>query len=150
MPEATVLGTKSLADITRPRAVVLDGLRPAAGATKVGRTRVKPLRRAMRVNWFSPPLWAIITEVATLPNHRKSMSPTAILRDLQHRSHVFKTLTTQVLGTFFHAREDGQRDFTARALKLATDNANFIKGPVLRRGILVSDIFYIQLRTISY
>jgi hypothetical protein len=128
-----------VAEISRPRATIIDGLRPTDDAKKAGRERTKPLRVSQRVNWYHPTMWAFITEVANLPRHRFTLSPTDILRDLRARWKLFNKLSTQVLGTFFTG-EYGSRKFTPHALSRAATNNVYKPAPSTRRGILVSQL----------
>lgn len=75
-------------------------------------------------------------EVANLPRHRLTLSPTDILRDLRARCEMFNKLSVQVLGRFFMG-DHGSRQFTPYALLRAAANNVYDPAPSTRRGILV-------------
>ena|ERR1700733_12902287 len=127
----------SVPEISRPRATIMDSLRPTEDEKTVGRERIKAFRVAQRTNWYQPTLWAVITEVANLPGHRHTLSPTAILRDLKARSLLFDGLSRQVLGNFFEG-SPGNRSFKQYSLSRAAANNVYQASQSTRRGILVS------------
>jgi len=133
-------------EISRPRATIMDSLRPTKDDKTVGRERIKAFRVAQRTNWYQPTLWAVITEVANL---RHTLSPTAILRDLKARSLLFDGLSRQVLGNFFEG-SPGNRSFKQYSLSRAAVNNVYQASQSTHCGILVSLDRVLCFSLISY
>lgn len=127
----------SVAQVSRPRAIILDNTRPTAEEKTRGRERIHPLHTARRVNWFIPQYWSMITEVANGPIHHHTRSPTEMLKALWRCSSEFEHLSTQVLSSFFEKDAHGKRQFSPWALIRAAENNIYAPSKATRRGILV-------------
>jgi len=139
----------SVPEISRPRATIMDSLCPTKDDKMVGHERIKAFCVAQCTNWYQPTLWAVITEVANLPGHRHTLSPTAILRDLKARSLLFNGLSRQVLGNFFEG-SPGNRSFKQYSLSRAAVNNVYQASQSTCCGILVSLDCVLCFSLISY
>jgi hypothetical protein len=126
--------------MSRPRTIVLETLRPADPSKTGGRPRTKNLAPRTRVNWFHPVHWSIICEVMESPSNALDKSPSQIVKDLIRRSHLFNTLTPQVLGGYITGGR-GERRLTPYALERAAAAAKYGPKASSRHGVLVR-IYY--------
>lgn len=124
------------AEFSRPRAIVLEGLRPLDPNHTGGRHRVIVRNRSQRTNWFTPIYWTMICEVANSQTHAYEKSGSKIVKELKQCSILFRGLSTQVLNKYFTG-DLGKRCFTNWALERAASTSEHKAIASTRRGVLV-------------
>ncbi|KAF8303338.1 hypothetical protein DL93DRAFT_2121649, partial [Clavulina sp. PMI_390] len=138
------------ADITRPRRVILDTLRPGPNVKVPGRKRVNSYTPAKRHNWYTPALWTVIWDVAHLPRHQNTLSGTEMLRNLRARSSIFRSLSQQWLNRQFHKDpKTGKRAFRPSAILKAEQACNFVPKVSNRLGVLTPYPSLVQSITVT-
>ena len=130
-----------LAISTRPHVAILNTTYPLDSLNMGGHHHIHELsREKKRVRWTAPHLWSMITEVASLPEHRFERSGVHMLKALQRRNKDFAALSPQVLNRFFIGKPL-IRVFTPEILKQAVWDNNYEPRFSTRHGVLVHDLF---------